>query len=114
MPKAMPVLYWHTRQWHIETRIGSPVQSTVSWPQQQVACRVVIGRLPQTLAEAYVQNRRLRVRLREKDAKRHKMPCHQPLETGLVASLDGAGRRDDPMGPLFRTIGQDIARHPSP
>ncbi len=32
---------------HIETRIGSPTQSTVSCPQQQDARRLVIGRLLQ-------------------------------------------------------------------
>jgi len=44
-PKALPVRCWQARQWHIETRSGSPVQSMVSWPQQQDARRLVIGRL---------------------------------------------------------------------
>ncbi len=44
------------------------------------------------------------VRLREKGGKQHSMPCHHKLEEYLVAYLDGAGLRDDPKGPLFRTI----------
>jgi integrase/recombinase XerC len=54
--------------------------------------------------DVYMQNRRLRVRLREKGGKRHAMPCHHNLEEYLVAYLDGAGLRGDPNGPLFRTI----------
>jgi len=49
------------------------------------------------------------VRLREKGGKRHAMPCHHNLEEYLAAYLDGAGLRDDPKGPLFRTIGRDAA-----
>ncbi len=55
--------------------------------------------------DVYTQNRRLWVRLREKAGKRHAMPCHHNLDEYLVACLDGAGLRDDPNGPLFRTIG---------
>jgi integrase/recombinase XerC len=36
----------------------------------------------------------------------HAMPCHQNIEEYLTAYLDGAGLRDDPKGPLFRTIGR--------
>jgi hypothetical protein len=32
------------------------------------------------------------------------MPCHHKLDGYLTAYLDGAGLRDDPKGPLFRTI----------
>jgi hypothetical protein len=32
------------------------------------------------------------------------MPCHHNLEEYLVGYLDGAGLRDDPKRPLFRTI----------
>jgi site-specific recombinase XerC len=56
--------------------------------------------------DIYTQNRRLWVRLREKGGKRHEMPCHHNLEDYLVAYLDGAGLKDDPKGPLFRTIGR--------
>jgi hypothetical protein len=35
------------------------------------------------------------------------MPCHHNLEEYLTANLDGAALRDDPKGPLFRTIGID-------
>jgi site-specific recombinase XerD len=56
--------------------------------------------------DVYTQNRRLWVRLYEKGGKRHEMPCHHNLEDYLAAYLDGAGLRDDPKGPLFRTIGR--------
>jgi site-specific recombinase XerD len=60
--------------------------------------------------DAYVQNRRLWVRLMEKGGRRHEMPCHHNLEEYLAAYLDGAGLRDDPKGPLFRTIGRGTGR----
>ena len=56
--------------------------------------------------DVYTQNRRLWVRLREKGGKRHEMPCHHNLEEYLMAYLDKANLRDDPKGPLFRTIGR--------
>ena len=56
--------------------------------------------------DVFVQNRRLWVRLREKSGKAHAMPCHHNLEEYLIAYLDGCGLRDDPKGPLFRTIGR--------
>ena len=56
--------------------------------------------------DVYVQNRRLWVRLREKGGKAVAMPCHHNLEAYLHAYLDGTGLRDDPQGPLFRTIGR--------
>ena len=60
--------------------------------------------------DVYTQNRRLWVRLREKGGKRHAMPCHHNLEEYLVAYLDGASLRDDPKGPLFRTIGRGTGK----
>jgi integrase/recombinase XerC len=51
------------------------------------------------------QNRRLWVRRLEKGGKRHSMPCHHNLEEYLIGYLDDTGLRDDPKGPLFRTIG---------
>jgi len=36
------VRFWHSRQWHMERRTGSPAQVTRSWPQLQVAVRVVM------------------------------------------------------------------------
>ena len=62
--------------------------------------------LGMTVEDVHTQNRRLWVRLREKGGKRHAMPCHHNLEEYLTAYLDGAGLRDDPKGPLFRTIGR--------
>ena len=59
--------------------------------------------------DVYTQNRRLWVRLREKGGKAHAMPCHHNLEEYLIAYLDGTGLRDDPKGPLFRTIGRGTA-----
>ena len=56
--------------------------------------------------DVYTQNRRLWVRLREKGGKRHEMPCHHNLEEYLIAYLDKTNLRDDPKGPLFRTIGR--------
>ena len=50
------------------------------------------------------------MRLREKGGKRHAMPCHHNLDEYLVAYLDGACLRDDPKGPLFRTIGRGTGK----
>ena len=72
------------------------------------------GRIGAALAmrveDAFVQNRRLWVRLREKGGKRHEMPCHHTLEEYLHAYLDGTGIAADPKGPLFRTIGRGTGR----
>jgi integrase/recombinase XerC len=67
--------------------------------------------------DVFTQNRRLWVRLREKGGKAHAMPCHHNLEDYLTAYLDGCGLRDDPKGPLFRTIsnrGGQLTRTPLP
>ncbi len=66
--------------------------------------------LGMAVEDVYTQNRRLWVRLREKGGKRHAMPCHHNLDEYLVAYLDGAGLRDDPKGPLFRTIGRGTGK----
>jgi site-specific recombinase XerD len=54
--------------------------------------------------DVYTQSRRLWVRLREKGGKAHAMPCHHNLEEYLTAYIDGCKLRDDPKGPLFRTV----------
>lgn len=54
--------------------------------------------------DAYVQHRRLWVRLHEKGGKVHEMPCHHLLEDYLHAYIDGCGLACDTKGPLFRTI----------
>jgi integrase len=54
--------------------------------------------------DAYIQNRRLWVRLHEKGGKIHEMPCHHLLEEYLHAYIDGCGLAANPKGPLFRTI----------
>jgi integrase len=66
--------------------------------------------LAMKVEDVFVQDRRLWVRLREKGGKRHAMPCHHNLDEYLVAYLDGAGLRDDPKGPLFRTIGRGTGK----
>ena len=66
--------------------------------------------LGMAVEDVYIQNRRLSVRLSEKGGKQHSMPCHHNLEEYLVAYLDGAALRDDPKGPLFRTIGRGTGR----
>jgi site-specific recombinase XerD len=68
------------------------------------------ARIGAAVEDVYTQNRRLWVRLHEKGGKRHAMPCHHKLEEFLVAYLDRAGLRDDPNGPLFRTIGRGTDR----
>lgn len=54
--------------------------------------------------DAYVQQRRLWVRLNEKGGKRHEMPCHHNLAAYLHAYIDGCGLESDPKGPMFRTL----------
>jgi len=63
-----------------------------------------------TVADVFVQNRRLWVHLHEKGSKRHEMPCHHALEEYLHAYIDGCGLGDDPRGPLFRTIARGTGR----
>jgi site-specific recombinase XerD len=60
--------------------------------------------------DVYVQQRRLWVRLREKGGKRHAMPCHHTLEAYLHAYLEQTGLRDEPKGPLFRTVARGTGR----
>jgi hypothetical protein len=39
-PNGEPVRFWHSREWHIERRTGSPVQLTRNCPQLQLAVRL--------------------------------------------------------------------------
>ncbi len=67
--------------------------------------------------DAFIQNRRLWVRLHEKGGKRHEMPCHHNLEEYLHAYIDGCGLAEDRKGPLFRTIARgtsQLSRTPLP
>lgn len=66
--------------------------------------------LAMRVEDVYVQHRRLWVRLREKGGKRHEMPCHHTLEVYLHAYLEQTGLRDEPKGPLFRTIARGTGR----
>jgi len=54
--------------------------------------------------DAYVQGRRLWVRLHEKGGKLHDMPCHHRLEEWLIAYMDECRLMDRPRAPLFQTI----------
>lgn len=54
--------------------------------------------------DAFVQNRRLWVRLHEKGGKEHAMPCHHNLEVWLHAYIERCGLTGDPKGSLFRTV----------
>ncbi|MFZ5706273.1 MAG: tyrosine-type recombinase/integrase [Pseudomonadota bacterium] len=63
-----------------------------------------------TVDDAFVQNRRLWVRLHEKGGKRHEMPCHHNLEEYLLAYIEGCELREHRKGPLFRTIGRKTKR----
>jgi site-specific recombinase XerD len=66
--------------------------------------------LQMRVEDAYIQQRRLWVRLNEKGGKRHEMPCHHNLEAYLHAYIDGCGLASDPKGPLFRTIARGTGR----
>lgn len=66
--------------------------------------------LAMRVEDVYVQQRRLWVRLREKGGKRHAMPCHHTLEAYLHEYLEQTGLRDEPKGPLFRTIARGTGR----
>jgi len=61
--------------------------------------------LSMRVEDAFMQNRRLWVRLHEKGSKRHEMPCHHNLEDYLTAYIDGCGLRGQAKGPLFRMTG---------
>jgi site-specific recombinase XerC len=76
----------------------------------RIGAALGMAALGMTVEDVYTQNRGLWVRLREKGGKRHAMPCHHNLEEYLTAYLDGAGLRDDPKGPLFRTIGRGTGK----
>jgi site-specific recombinase XerC len=67
--------------------------------------------LAMRVEDVYVQQRRRWVRLREKNGKRHEMPCNHTLEAYLHEYLEQTGLRDEPKGPLFRTIAR--AQHDS-
>ncbi|PHP66736.1 integrase [Zhengella mangrovi] len=73
--------------------------------------------LAMEVRDVYVQSRRLWVRLHEKGGNVHEMPCHHTLEDYLQTYIDTAGLKDDPRGPLFRTIGRgtgQLTRTPLP
>lgn len=54
--------------------------------------------------DAYLQNRRLWVRLHEKGGKQVELPCHHSLEVFLEDYIEAAGLRDTPRAPLFQTF----------
>ena len=66
--------------------------------------------LAMRVEDAFVQRRRLWLRLHEKGGKLHEMPCHHILEDYLHLYIDGTGIAADPKGALFRTIGRGTGR----
>jgi hypothetical protein len=42
IPNALPVRFWHSRQWHSETLRGLPTQLAVRPPQAHVASRRIM------------------------------------------------------------------------
>jgi site-specific recombinase XerC len=92
----------------VSTHAGLRDRALIGLMVYSFAC--VGAALGMTVQDVYTPNRRLWVRLREKGSKRHAMPCHHNLEEYLTVYLDGAGMRDDPKGPLFRTIGRGTGR----
>ena len=58
------------------------------------------------VADVFIQNDRLWVRLHEKGRKHHTMPCQHYLETYLKAYLEASGRAGQPKRPLFPTLGR--------
>jgi hypothetical protein len=83
---------------------------TASVIRRQVAAPLWSSPAASSSARAALSEGIASVRLREKGGKRHAMPCHHNLDEYLVAYLDGAGLRDDPKGPLFRTIGRGTGK----
>ncbi len=66
--------------------------------------------LAMNVEDAFVQRRRLWVRLHEKGGKLHEMPCHHSLEEYLHSYIAGTGIAADSKGALFRTIGRGTSR----
>jgi site-specific recombinase XerD len=107
----VPALFTGLRQGSKPGRAKTPTSSlggglVYKSPARRLACA---GAILLRMVEASPL-KMLWVRLREKGGKRHAMPCHHNLEEYLTAYLDGAGLRDDPKGPLFRTIGRGTGK----
>jgi len=66
--------------------------------------------LAMQVGDVYTQNRRLWVRLKEKNGKEHDMPCHHNLEQYLLAYLDQAGLASEPGRVLFPTCDRHLRR----
>jgi hypothetical protein len=49
---VLPVRFWHSRQWHKEIFIGSPLQATLSCPQAQVASLAMVDLYTQSFRDA--------------------------------------------------------------
>ncbi len=58
------------------------------------------------VADVFVQNERLWVRLHEKGGKLHTMPCQHNLEAYLKTYLEVSSRAGQPKLPLFPTLGR--------
>lgn len=66
--------------------------------------------LAMKVEDAYVQDRRLWVRLHEKGGKRHEMPCNHNLENYLHAYMYKCDLEGVRKAPLFQTIGRGTGR----
>lgn len=60
--------------------------------------------LSMRVEDVFTQNRRLWVRLKEKNGKQHEMPCHHNLEQYLAGYLEATGLGREPKRFLFPTI----------
>jgi site-specific recombinase XerD len=68
-----------------------------------------------TVGDVFLQGKRYHVRLREKGGKHHVMPLHHEAEEYVLAYVDAAGVRDQPLSPLFRAFeakDQAMSRRP--
>ena len=54
--------------------------------------------------DCHTQGRRGWIRMHEKGGKEYAVPCNHVLETLLDAYIKAIGIKDDPEGPLFRTV----------
>lgn len=66
--------------------------------------------LTMKVEDAFIQNRRLWVRLHEKGGKRHEMPCHHNLEEYLHLYIESCGLEATRKAPLFQTIRRGTGR----
>src|SRR5262249_39801676 len=88
---------WHSKQWHMEMRTGSPSNARWSWPQLQAARRVVIGRLRFTAAAHHAT----RTRASEVDRRPVRRDAGERYHFGPFLGVIG-----DELGGLRRRAGE--------